>query len=154
MPLALCLLILLCIQMWSTEKTDVTSLFIKHTGESDKAILPLVIYSMKPDEAYLRQVIGADEWEEAFLFQLEGTDMQTIIELLQRYAKKQKLNYTGAAFGTFQLTYLNGKDRIDHVFERKQFIQLIRQFSEALAGKHKDLADRFDSYKARLNIQP
>lgn len=152
--LSIPLLILLSnTQLNGEEREKENALYIYHSGESDKPVLPVVIAAKRPPDDRLKDIFGEDEWLEAIFYEVKIIDLENMISSLKFFFKEQKKDSTSIEYGTFKFTFIEKGKRDSRIFELEKFKEIINSFSKFISGQYVDLSNQFSSYRSRFNFK-
>ncbi len=152
-------------QAASGQKDEITSaVYIEHIGESDKSILPVVIFAKTPSEAELKRIIGDVVWDMAAMVNVSNDDLRRIIAVTYKFFQTAQEDTKGHKFGTFRVTVVEGKNEkkrilsadeieISRILSRDAMIPLLNAVEEIernSAGGNKGLRTAIGNLKGHL----
>lgn len=155
-------------QAASEQKTEVTSaVYIEHTGESNKSILPVVIFAKSPSEAELKRIIGDVVWDMATMVNVSNDDLRRIIAVTYKFFQTTQKDAKGHKFGTFCVTIVEGKtekkrilpdDKIElsRTLSPEAMMQLLNAIEEverSSASGNEELRKTVGNLKGHLNLK-
>lgn len=143
-----------------------SALYLKHIGESDKPILPIVFSSQKPKQSELDSVLGKDTWKHATFVTIPAAHLQKMMARVHKLLGKVKDEDKGHAYGTFEITVtenLEGENRVLQAVgrftrvlsknETQPVLSAVEEVNEAADEPVEDLTVAVNSLKRRLGME-
>ncbi len=143
-------------------KQVISAIYFEHIGESNKIILPVVIFEEKPAPQQLKQVLGSVFYNEADLVQVHPDDFRKICSVVNDFFLLKEPEPAEPRFGTFRVTVAAKKlaEETDskptvktRVFSADQFSRLlsdILQIEKESLYRNRKLRTILASLKGRI----
>ena len=155
-----------CVQQTTSgQRDEITSaVYIEHVGESNKSLLPVVIFAKKPSEAELKRVIGKVVWDQAIMVSAGEDDLRKITAAVYKSFQTTQEDTKGYKFIAFRVTIVEGKgekkrvlpdDKIElsRVLPRDAMVLLfnaIEEIEKSSVGGNKELRIVIENLKGYL----
>lgn len=147
------------------ERALTSAVYLKHIGDSDKPILPVVISATKPSEPELKAVLGKNDSKHAILVSVTRDDLRRIMAELNKLLAPMKDEPKGHTYGTFCVTITEtesdpqrilpeGTTRIQRTLRLKEILPVlvaIEKVERASRTRNERLRTVVASLKRRLS---
>ncbi len=126
------------------------AIYIYHMGETDKAVIPVVIAVKIPSDSELKKEFGEFESSEASFFSVNQKTLANLFSALHSFFEKQKDDYKGFSYGTFKFTTSEKGSVNSRIFSPDLTNKIAIKLSKITGKMYEELSGRL-IYMSRMN---